>query len=43
MGTLMGGFPATVYTSRPQDDFNLDGFNYDLPNRPDVQVATSRA
>jgi outer membrane receptor protein involved in Fe transport len=34
MGTLMGGFPATVYSSRPQDDFNLDGFNYDLPDRP---------
>ncbi len=34
LGTLMSGFPATVYTSLPQDDFNLDGFNYDLPNRP---------
>lgn len=34
MGTLMGGFPGTVFTSRPQDDFNLDGFNYDLPNKP---------
>jgi len=34
LGTLMGGFPATVYSSRPQDDFNLDGFNYDLPNKP---------
>lgn len=34
LGTLMSGFPATVYTSSPQDDFNLDGFNYDLPNKP---------
>lgn len=34
MGTLMGGFPTTVYTTRPQDDFNLDGYNYDLPNKP---------
>lgn len=34
MGTLMGGFPATVFTTKPQDDFNRDGFNYDLPNRP---------
>ncbi len=34
LGTLMSGFPATVFTSLPQDDFNLDGFNYDLPNRP---------
>jgi len=32
LGTLMGGFPATVYTSNPHDDFNEDGFNYDLPN-----------
>jgi len=34
LGTLMSGFPATVYTSKPQDDFNLDGQNYDLPNVP---------
>jgi hypothetical protein len=34
LGTLMSGFPATVYTSKPQDDFNLDGYGYDLPNRP---------
>jgi hypothetical protein len=27
-------FPATIFTSRPQNDFNLDGFNYDLPDRP---------
>ncbi len=34
MGTLMGGFPSTVFTTLPQDDFNLDGFSYDLPNVP---------
>jgi hypothetical protein len=34
LGTLMSGFPATVFSSRPQDDFNLDGQNYDLPNAP---------
>lgn len=34
LGTLMSGFPATVYTTKPQNDFNLDGQNYDLPNIP---------
>jgi outer membrane receptor protein involved in Fe transport len=34
LGTLLSGFPATVYTNKPQNDFNLDGFNYDLPNVP---------
>jgi hypothetical protein len=34
LGTLLSGFPATVFTSKPQDDFNLDGQNYDLPNVP---------
>lgn len=34
LGTLMSGFPATVYTTKRQDDFNKDGFNYDLPNVP---------
>jgi outer membrane receptor protein involved in Fe transport len=34
LGTLLSGFPATVYTTLPQDDFNLDGQNYDLPNVP---------
>ena len=34
LGTLMSGFPATVYTSNPHDDFNEDGFDYDLPNVP---------
>jgi hypothetical protein len=34
LGTLMSGFPATVFTSKPQDDFNKDGQNYDLPNVP---------
>jgi outer membrane receptor protein involved in Fe transport len=34
LGTLMSGFPATVYTTKPQNDFNLDGQDYDLPNVP---------
>ena len=34
LGTLMSGFPATVFTTIPQDDFNKDGQNYDLPNVP---------
>jgi hypothetical protein len=34
LGTLMSGFPATVYTTLPQDDFNKDGQDYDLPNVP---------
>lgn len=34
LGTLLSGFPATVYSSRPQDDFNLDGQNNDRPNVP---------
>jgi outer membrane receptor protein involved in Fe transport len=34
LGTLMSGFPATVYTTKPQNDFNKDGQNYDLPNVP---------
>jgi len=34
LGTLMSGFPATVYTSNPHDDFNKDGQDYDLPNVP---------
>jgi hypothetical protein len=34
LGTLMGGFPATVYTTNPHDDFNKDGQDYDLPNVP---------
>lgn len=34
MGTLMGGFPTSVYTTKPQDDFNLDGYDYDLPDKP---------
>ena len=34
LGTLLSGFPVTVFTSLPQNDFNLDGQNYDLPNVP---------
>lgn len=41
LGTLMGGLPATVYTTLPQDDFNEDGYNYDLPNKPDIGTPTT--
>ena len=34
LGTFYSGFPATVFTTLPQNDFNLDGQNYDLPNKP---------
>jgi hypothetical protein len=34
LGTLLSGFPVTVFTSLPQNDFNKDGQNYDLPNVP---------
>jgi hypothetical protein len=34
LGTLLSGFPATVYTTKPQNDFNEDGQNYDLPDVP---------
>lgn len=34
LGTLMAGLPATVFSTRSQDDFNLDGFFYDLPDVP---------
>ncbi len=34
LGTLMSGFPQTVYTNKPQNDFNKDGYNYDLPDVP---------
>jgi outer membrane receptor protein involved in Fe transport len=34
LGTLLSGFPATVFTTLPQNDFNRDGQNYDLPNVP---------
>jgi hypothetical protein len=34
MGSLMGGLPATVFTSAQQYDFNKDGIDYDLPNVP---------
>ena len=34
LGTAMGGLPSTVYTTKPQNDFNLDGYNYDLPDVP---------
>jgi hypothetical protein len=28
------GIPTSIYSSRQQDDFNLDGNFYDFPNRP---------
>jgi hypothetical protein len=28
------GIPTSIYSTRAQDDFNLDGQNYDFPNRP---------
>jgi hypothetical protein len=34
LGTMLSGFPATVFTSNRFDDFNLDGQDYDLPNVP---------
>jgi hypothetical protein len=34
LGTMLSGFPATVFTSNILDDFNLDGNTYDLPNVP---------
>ena len=34
LSTFMKGFPASVFTTRQEDDFNLDGQNYDYPNRP---------
>jgi hypothetical protein len=34
LGSLIAGLPQSVYTTAPQDDFNLDGQNYDFPNVP---------
>jgi hypothetical protein len=34
LGSLLSGFPATVFTSNQNQDFNLDGNYYDLPNVP---------
>jgi len=34
LSTWMEGFPASIYSDRRQDDFNLDGNLYDFPNRP---------
>ena len=34
LGTLVGGLPQSVYTTAPQNDFNLDGNNYDFPDVP---------
>jgi hypothetical protein len=30
----MKGIPTSIYSTRQQDDFNLDGQFYDFPNRP---------
>jgi hypothetical protein len=34
LSTFMEGFPASVFTTKQEDDFNLDGQNYDYPDRP---------
>ena len=34
LSTWMEGFPASIFSTREQDDFNLDGQFYDFPNRP---------
>ena len=34
LSTWMRGFPASIFTDRRQDDFNLDGELYDYPNKP---------
>jgi hypothetical protein len=33
LSTWLEGFPASIYTDRRQDDFNLDGNLYDFPNK----------
>jgi hypothetical protein len=32
--SLSSGTPQTVFTTNASQDFNLDGFNYDIPNTP---------
>jgi hypothetical protein len=34
LSAWLKGFPTSIYSSREQDDFNLDGNFYDFPNRP---------
>ncbi len=34
LSTFMEGYPASVFTTNQEDDFNLDGQQYDYPNRP---------
>ena len=34
LSAWLKGIPTSIYSSRQQDDFNLDGQNYDFPNRP---------
>jgi hypothetical protein len=34
LSTFLEGFPASVFTTKQEDDFNLDGQQYDYPNRP---------
>jgi hypothetical protein len=31
---VMGGLPQTAHTTGPQDDFNEDGYDRGLPNKP---------
>jgi hypothetical protein len=34
LSAWMKGIPTSIYSTRQQDDFNLDGQFYDFPNRP---------
>jgi len=34
LASFSSGTPVTVFTSSASQDFNLDGYNYDLPNVP---------
>ena len=34
LSAWMKGIPTSIYSTRQQDDFNLDGQYYDFPNRP---------
>ncbi len=34
LSAWMKGIPTSIFSSRQQDDFNLDGNFYDFPNRP---------
>ncbi len=40
LSAWMKGIPTSIYSTRQQDDFNLDGQFYDFPNRPIAGVKT---